>query len=311
MRTKFRGVSTREVLLFQGPQGWAEWSPFTEYEDVEAAIWLRAAIDFAFEEQPSLVRTSVGINATLPAVSPEVIETTLAPFGDFATVKIKVAERGQSIEQDIERVSTVHGIYPNAKLRLDANGGYSVDSAKELIDTLLERCIAVEYLEQPVGSLADLAEVRRYANARGLRVAADESIRKASDPLEVSRVGAADIAVIKVAPQGGVLAALEICAQSGLPVVVSSALETSVGISMGLHLAGALPALDFDCGLGTVALLSEDVCAEPMIPVGGQLPVKRVTPDESQLLKLAASPERTRWWLERLSRCGEILQNAN
>jgi O-succinylbenzoate synthase len=311
MRTKFRGVSTREVLLFEGPQGWAEWSPFTEYEDAEAAIWLRAAIDFAFEEQPSLLRTSVGINATLPAVAPEAIETTLAPFGDFATVKIKVAERGQSLEQDIERVSAVHRIYQHAKLRLDANGGYGVDSAKELIDTLLEIGIAVEYLEQPVASLADLAEVRRYANARGIRVAADESIRKASDPLEVSRVGAADIAVIKVAPLGGVSAALDICKQSGLPVVVSSALETSVGISMGLHLAGALPALDFDCGLGTVALLSEDVCAEPLIPISGKLPVKRVTPDESQLLKLAANPERTAWWLERLRRCGDILQTDN
>ena len=307
MRTPFRGVTSREVLLFEGSHGWAEWSPFLEYEDAEAAVWLRAALDFGFTVAPKLNRMRIGINATLPAVSPEAIAATLAPFGEFSTVKIKVAEKGQSLEADFARVTEVNRLYPHAKLRLDANGGYGLNQAHALIEHLAPFAKQLDYFEQPVATLADLAKIREFAQRRGIKVAADESIRKATDPLEVSRLGAADIAVIKAAPLGGIHAALEICQDLSLPVVISSALETSVGISMGLHLAGALPELSYDCGLGTVALLTSDVCENPLVPVDGSLTVQRVAPTKERLTALAAPAQRRAWWLNRLQNCASLL----
>jgi O-succinylbenzoate synthase len=307
MRTRFRGVSTREALLFEGPNGWAEWSPFTEYADEEAAVWLAAAIEFAFGAEPALVRTEIGINATLPAVSPAEVAGALEPFGKFRTVKIKVAEPGQSIEDDLARVAEVRRLYPDARIRLDANGGYEVEQAVTLGNALAESGAPIDYLEQPVKTIGELAEVRLKLKHLGILVAADESVRKVSDPLAVAHAGAADILVIKAAPLGGISRALSVIREAALPAVISSGLETSVGISMGLHLAGALPRLEHDCGLGTVALLVDDVCDEPLIPVAGMLPVKRVVPSAAKLDSLAASAERTKWWLERLVRCHKLL----
>jgi O-succinylbenzoate synthase len=231
MRTRFRGVSTREALLFEGPNGWAEWSPFTEYADEEAAVWLAAAIEFAFGAEPALVRTEIGINATLPAVSPAEVAGALEPFGKFRTVKIKVAEPGQSIEDDLARVAEVRRLYPDARIRLDANGGYEVEQAVTLGNALAESGAPIDYLEQPVKTIGELAEVRLKLKHLGILVAADESVRKVSDPLAVAHAGAADILVIKAAPLGGISRALSVIREAALPAVISSGLETSVAVS--------------------------------------------------------------------------------
>ncbi len=305
LRTKFRGVTQREALLFEGPNGWAEWNPFTEYSDTEAKLWLDAAVEFAFGELPALQRTRIGINATLAAVAPEAVEKALAPFGEFRTVKIKVAESGQDLNQDLQRVIKVWQTYPEARIRLDANGGYSVDQAIAIAGMMLENGITLDYFEQPCATVPELIELReklvRYSDQ--VKIAADESVRKASDPLAVARAGAADILVLKAAPLGGINRALEISNEAGLPVVISSAIDTSVGISMGLHLAAALPNLEYDCGLGTAAMLIGDVSREPLIAKDGYLDVRRVEVDADRLQVFAAEDHRCDWWFDRLERC--------
>lgn len=305
LRTKFRGVTQREALLFEGPNGWAEWNPFIEYSDTEAKLWLDAAIEYAFGELPALERTRIGINATLAAVAPEAVEKALAPFGAFRTVKIKVAESGQDLNQDLQRVIKVWQTYPEARIRLDANGGYSVDQAIAIAGMMLENGITLDYFEQPCATVPELIQLReklvRYSDQ--VRIAADESVRKASDPLAVARAGAADILVLKAAPLGGINRALEISKEAGLPVVVSSAIDTSVGISMGLHLAAALPELEYDCGLGTAAMLIGDVTREPLIAKDGYLDVRRVEVDADRLQVFTAEDHRCDWWLDRLERC--------
>ena len=307
MRTRFRGVMQREALLFEGPNGWAEWSPFLEYSDDESAVWLTAAVDFAYGDLPPMVRSRIGVNATLPAVGAELVESVLAPFGDFRTVKIKVAEPGQKMADDLARVRAVVAAYPGVRIRLDANGGYSIAGAMQLAHRLSHAGIELDYFEQPVATVEELTELKPHLNKLGYKQAADESVRKAADPLAVARAGAADLLVIKAAPLGGVRRALEIVAEAGLPAVVSSALDTSVGISMGLHLAAALPQLDYDCGLGTVALLTDDVTDQPLIPTNGYLESGRASVSQAKLDKLAAPSERTEWWLARLERCLELL----
>jgi O-succinylbenzoate synthase len=307
LKTKFRGVLVREALLFQGPMGWAEWSPFLEYQDTEAAVWLAAAIEFASDELPPLYRDRIAINATLPAVSPDQVAEVLAQFGSFDTVKIKVAEAGQNLNHDLQRIFKVRQLFPKARIRLDANGGFDVRTAAMLAFTMVENGVPLDYFEQPCATVAELAQLKKQLKNVAVKIAADESVRKAQDPLAVAQAGAADILVIKAAPLGGISRASQIVHQAGLPAVISSALETSVGISMGLHLASALPDLPFACGLGTVALLASDVVAEPLVAIDGFLPVKRVTPDPAKLDQLAATTERTQWWLERLERCYQLL----
>jgi O-succinylbenzoate synthase len=307
MRVKFRGVTHREVVLFEGSHGWTEWSPFLEYDDQEAAVWLRAALEFGFTPPPRLIRSAIYINATLAAVSPDRVEEQLTAFGSFRTVKIKVAEPGQSLEEDLARVRRVRELHPQAAIRLDANGGYDVATAIEVAKQLALESIDLEYFEQPVKTIDELAAVRSKLARIGVRVAADESVRKVSDPLEVAQANAADVLVIKAQPLGGIRSALEITNRAKLPVTVSSALETSVGISMGLHLAAALEVESFDAGLGTVALLAEDVCDEPFIAENSMLYVNRAVPSEAKLAKLAADSERVDWWQERLKRCIELV----
>ena len=206
LRTRFRGVTEREALLFEGPNGWTEWSPFVEYEDDEAAVWLSAAVDFAFGELPPMQRTRIGINATLPAVTPDAVEKTLTPFGEFRTVKIKVAEKGQSLQDDIDRISRVATLWPDVKIRLDANGGFEVDQAMQLIRFMIENGIKLDYFEQPCATIAELADLRvtLFRQSLPVLIDADESVRKSSDPLAVAQAGAADILVLKAAPLGGI-----------------------------------------------------------------------------------------------------------
>lgn len=299
LATSFRGLNERELLIFEGPQGWAEWSPFVEYEPVEASVWLSSAIDFAFREQPNPIRTRIPINATLPAVGPSDVESVLARFGDFETVKVKVGEAGQNILDDIARLIRVRIAYPGAKIRIDANGVFTVDQALALIDALDNAHIELEYFEQPCKTIGELAELRVRLAGR-VKIAADESVRKASDPLAVAQAGAADLLVLKAAPLGGVARALAIASEAGLPAVVSSALDSSLGISQGLHLAAALPELDYACGLGTVSLFEADLTEDSLKPERGYLDLKRISPSQKLLDKHRAEPEVAEWWLDRL-----------
>ncbi|MEY4639256.1 MAG: hypothetical protein RLY13_254 [Actinomycetota bacterium] len=307
LHTKFRGLTQREALLFEGPYGWAEWSPFIEYPDEEAAVWLQAAIEFAFAPPAKTLREHISVNATLPAVAPAEVASVLERFGKFDTVKIKVAEPGQSIDDDLARISAAVEFAPLANIRLDANGGYSVEQAVQLAHELAEELFEIEYLEQPVATIAEMAEVRLKLKTFGLKIAADESVRKVSDPIAVAHAGAADILVLKAAPLGGITRALQISREAALPVVVSSALETSVGISMGAHLAASLPQLNFDCGLATASLLAADVTEQPLLPVDGKIDVRRVEVSNELLQKHAANQERSEWWLARLERCFKLI----
>ena len=308
MLTKFRGLSHREVLIFKGTKRWAEFSPFIEYSDQEASTWLAAAVSFANQDLPKLHRDTVGVNATLPAVSPDQVEAVLSKFGEFSTVKIKVAETGQTLIDDIARVLKVTSSYPDIRIRLDANGNFSPEQALELLAQIpLDR---LDYFEQPCASINELVELRRAIKHLHLQVliAADESIRKASDPIEVAERHAADIVMLKVQPLGGIERSLEIARQTGLRTVVSSALETSIGLSQGAYLAAALPELYFDCGLGTLSLMESDITLDPLKPVAGRITPREIEPDAALLQKYQVSPERTKWWLERLERCLDLLE---
>ena len=300
MRTKFRGLTTREVLLFEGPNGWAEWSPFTEYEDEEASIWLKAAIEWAFGHIPKTDVKTIKVNATLPAVKD--VRTALAPFGKFEVVKIKVAEPGQALQDDLDRIHQVREHYPDARIRLDANGNWDIETSLKIAKTIHQENIPLEYLEQPVRTIAEMAELKLKLQEFNIKIAADESVRKVSDPLAVAQANAADILVLKVAPLGGINNALAIAKEAGLPVVVSSALETSVGISMGAHLAALLQS-EYASGLATAALLESDVTDEPMIPVNGEIPVGRVLVNNCSTEDSLASSEQSKIWTNRLSQC--------
>jgi O-succinylbenzoate synthase len=296
MRVRFRGITVREVALIDGPVGWGEFGAFLEYQPAEAAHWLASAVEAAYAPPPKTHRTRIPINATVPAVDASQVPEVLARFPGARTAKVKVAEPGQSLADDVARVNAVRALVPT--VRVDANGGWSVDEAVQAAAALTADA-PLEYLEQPCATVAELAELRRRVD---VPIAADESIRKADDPLHVVRAGAADVAVLKVAPLGGVAAMLDIASQIDIPVVVSSALDSAVGIARGLLAAAALPTLSHACGLGTGGLFDEDI-AQPTVPVDGFLPVAPVTPDPARLQALAAPQDRRQWWIDRITAC--------
>jgi len=297
MRVRFRGITTRELVLIDGPAAWGEFGAFLEYGDAEAAHWLAAAVDSAYRTPPPPRRMRIDVNATVPAVDAAEVPGILARFPGARTAKVKVAESGQTLDDDVARVDAVRALVPT--VRVDANGAWTVDQAVAAAAALGP----LEYLEQPCATVEELAELRRRVD---VPIAADESIRKAGDPLAVVRAGAADVAVLKVAPLGGISAMLKIAAQIDIPVVVSSALDSAVGIAVGLAAAAALPNLDHACGLGTGRLFAEDV-AEPVAPVDGYLPVGPVIPDPARLQALAAAPQRRQWWIDRIRACYPLL----
>ena len=297
MRVRFRGITTRELALIDGPHGWGEFGAFLEYGHAEAAHWLAAALDSAYRMPPPPLRTRIDVNATVPAVPAAQVPEIVARFPGARTAKVKVAEPGQTLDDDVARVEAVRSLVPT--VRVDANGAWTVAQAVDAAKALG----SLEYIEQPCATVGELAQVRRQVD---VPVAADESIRKADDPLAVVRAGAADIAVLKVAPLGGVSALLTIAEQIDIPVVVSSALDSAVGIGVGLNAASALPRLDHACGLGTGRLFVEDV-AEPLEANDGYLPVGPVTPDPARLQALAAAPDRRQWWIDRVKACYPLM----
>lgn len=311
MRERFRGLTVRETALLHGPAGWSEFAAFTEYPDAEAAHWLAAAVEWAWTAQPAPpLRDAVPVNATVPSVSPAEVPAVLARFPGCTTAKVKVAQPGQTLEDDVARVAAVRSAMgPAARIRVDANGAWSVPEAERA--TLALRPYGLDYIEQPCASVPELAALRRRLAGSGLRIAADESVRRAEDPLAVARAGAADVLVVKAAPLGGVRRALAIVAEAGLPATVSSALESSVGLAAGVALAAALPAgADGTipaAGLGTAALFAADIVSPALLPREGALPARRTEPDPALLERWAAAPERTAWWRARIERCAELL----
>jgi len=301
MRTRFRGIDVREGVLLEGDAGWGEFCPFLEYDDRVAAAWLATAIEASATGWPTPVRDVVPVNCTVPAVGPERAREIAATSG-CTTAKVKVADHPNSLGEDVERLAAVRdGLGPDGFVRCDANGLWQVDEAVTAIRELDRAAGGLQYVEQPCRTIEELAAVRKRVD---VPIAADESIRQAEDPLHVAVAEAADIAVLKCAPLGGVRRALDVAEAAGLPCVVSSALETSVGLAAELALAGALPQLDYACGLGTIDLLAGDVVADSFVPVGGMLPVPRrpPAPDVALLKRFAADDARAEWWRERLER---------
>ncbi len=301
LTTRFRGIGQREVALIQGPAGWGEFAPFLEYGPQESARWLAAAVEAAWLAWPAPLRATVPVNAIIPAVPVERAVELLRQSGGCRTAKVKVAEPGQSFDEDLARVAAVRSALdeegPGGRLRVDANGGWSVPEATTALTELA--AFDLEYAEQPCATLAEQAALRRLVD---VPLAADEGVRKAADPQHVPYLReAADLVVLKVAPLGGVRPALALAASYGLPAVVSSALDTSVGLAAGVALAAALPTLEHACGLGSGRLLAADVVRDRLLPQGGELPVVRPEPDASLLLQHQATADRIAWWASRLS----------
>jgi O-succinylbenzoate synthase len=306
MRTRFRGITERQGMVWRGAAGWGEWSPFLDYAGTELVPWLRAAEEAAERGWPAPLRTEIAVNSTVPAVGPEEAYA-IARAAGCRTAKVKVAERGQSLVEDAARLEAVRdALGPGGRIRIDANGGWSVDEATRAIRQLVY--FDLQYAEQPCTTVEELADLRRRLARAGLDVpiAADESIRRAEDPFEVAKQEAADIAVLKVQPLGGVRACLQIAERIGLPVVVSSALETSIGIRAGLALAAALPELPYACGLNTIALLADDLVADPLLAVDGVIRLRDPVVEESASEKHRPDHQVQQFWQARLVQTQEL-----
>ena len=295
LRTRFRGIDVREGVLVHGRAGWGEFSPFWDYGPAESRRWWAAAVEAACDGWPAPVRCTVPVNVTVPAVDPARAHAIVTTSG-CRTAKVKVAEPGQAVAEDRARLEAVRdALGPSGAIRVDANGAWDVGTAAARLAEY-DRAVGLEYAEQPCPTLADLAALRRRVD---VPIAVDEGVRRAADPRRVQLREAADVVVLKVQPLGGVRAALEVAAAHGLPCVVSSALESSVGIAAGVALAAALPDLPFACGLATVALLAGDVSSAPLLPVDGELPVRRPEPD--RLGAVAADDGTAARWADRLA----------
>lgn len=298
LTTSFRGLSRRRAVLWEGPAGWTEWSPFEEYDDQEAGRWLLAAVEAATRPPPPPVRDEVEVNVIVPAMAPDAAAHRVRESG-CGTAKVKVAHRGDTLDDDVARVAAVReALGPTGRLRVDANTAWSHAGALEALTELSQ--FDLEYAEQPVEGVEGLRRLRHELDRRGVVVplAADESIRRSRDPLLVRDV--VDVAILKVQPLGGTTRCLELADQLAMPVVVSSALETSVGLRAGVALAASLPALSMACGLQTGTLFVRDVTTRPLVPVDGRIRVRDVPVDA--LEQVRATDDVTNWWTQRLQR---------
>ena len=299
LRHRFRDVVYREVVLIEGQTGWGEFSPFPEYPPNVAARWLVAALEAADGTWPAASKTSIHVNVTVPAVPAEAAFQIVEEAG-CTTAKVKVAQWGQSFDDDVARVEAVRrALGPSGHLRLDANGAWSVGEAAVKLGEL--SAFAIEYCEQPVAGLDEMAKLRRQVD---VPLAVDEPVRSGATPEQLR--AAADVLVLKAQPMGGVAPSIRLAEQVGLPVVVSSALETSIGLAAGLALAAALPDLPYACGLATALLLAEDVVEDSLIPVGGEIAVRRPVPDPAIMHRLR-SPDSDQM-LERLKAAADLLK---
>ena len=301
MRVKFRGITTREAVLFEGPAGWGEFAPFPEYPPAEAAAWLAAGIESAFVGLPRPGCGQVPLNGTVPAVAPDRVAAVVGRFPGCETFKIKVAEQGGCLADDVARVNRVRRLRPGAAIRVDANRGWSIDQAVKAARVLGE----VEYIEQPCRSVAELKELKHRLAGLPVKVAiaADESVRRADDPLAVIAAGAVDAVVLKAAPLGGVRRLVAVAGHAvdaGMSVTVASALDTAVGMTSGLVAASLVPGVRRAAGLGTGRLFAADV-ADGRQPVNGRMAVQAVAPDPRRLDRLAAPADRCNRWRTHLA----------
>ena len=293
MKTKFRGVTVREVALFKGEHGWGEFSPFLEYDDQECAPWLTCAIEAATAPKPHLFRTHIAVNGTIPAINNQSdLERIVHSFPGVKTFKVKV---GTDVSEDLQRIQNVRNLSPHAAIRIDVNGLWSVDEAEMFINSVGE----VEYVEQPCATIEELRELKKRVD---VKIVGDEVLRKADDPFKVDLSGAIDYLMLKVQPLGGIKRAHKLAEHHNLPVVVSSALESAVGINYGLILAASFEDMSFDCGLGTGSLLANDVAQLPI--VDGKIQISDVNP---VLDGLDVSADRFEWWKNRIMRTAELL----
>jgi len=294
MKTNFRGVTVREVALIQGEYGWGEFSPFLEYDDAESAPWLACAIEAATQPKPKLFRTEVTVNGTIPALNDrEELERVVNSFPGVTTFKVKV---GSNASEDIARINVLRSLRPNAKLRIDANGLLSVEQAVSLLQLVGD----IEYIEQPCATVEELRELKKRVD---VKIVGDEVLRKAKDPFAIDLSGAVDYLMLKVQPLGGIKRAHQLAQHHKLPVVVSSALESAVGINYGLTLAASFEDMNFDCGLGTGSLLAKNVAQLPI--VDGKIQISDVVPN---LEGLDVSADRYEWWKNRIMRTAELLK---
>jgi O-succinylbenzoate synthase len=316
LMTPFRGITTREMMIFDAPDGVAEWSPFGEYDDEESSTWLRGTLEHGWGRAqtptPQNPAATIGVNGTLPALPASEVQSFLATLGAVRTLKIKVAGPGSSLESDAARVRVAREFLgPTGRIRLDANGAWTLDEAEHAIRAM--ESLDIDYVEQPVESLADLAELRRRVTRLGIQIAADESIRRWSDVHQVIESKACDIVVVKVAPLGGItrtLGIVEAATHAGLEVVVSSAVESSVGIYQGALLWQILLetyGTALDAGLGTVSFFESDVVMHPLLAHDGKLTIATPVLDHAALETYAMAPERAVWWRDRLRRCRDLV----
>jgi len=294
MKTNFRGISVREVALFKGPHGWGEFSPFLEYDDAEAAPWLACAIEAATTPKPQLYRSSVAINGTIPALNdPQDLKTIVDSFPGVNAFKVKV---GTNLGEDLARVNVIRQLQPHAKIRIDVNGLWNVDQAEHFLTSVGE----IEYVEQPCATVDELRELKSRTS---VKIVGDEILRKAPNPFEIDLSGAIDFLMLKVQPLGGIESAHALAKHHNLPVVVSSALESAVGINYGLMLAASFEEMNFDCGLGTGSLLAADVAHLPIVE--GKIEISKFEP---QLDGLDVASDRFEWWKNRIMRTAELLK---
>jgi O-succinylbenzoate synthase len=300
MKTNFRGINVREVALFKGEYGWGEFSPFLEYDDAEAANWLASAIEAATTPKPKLFRTSVAVNGTIPATNDKkVVDDLVASYPGVKTYKVKV---GDNLSEDIVRLARIRSLGRKVNIRIDVNGLWSVEQALTNLYAFYENVGPFEYVEQPCATLDELRELKSKIRIP-LKIAVDEVIRKSADPFSLELQGAADIVMLKVQPLGGIKRAHAIAEHHNLPVVVSSALESAVGINYGLTLAASFEEMSFDCGLGTGSLLAQDVAHLPITDG-----IMQISEFEPQLDGLDVAPDRYEWWKNRIMRTAELLK---
>jgi O-succinylbenzoate synthase len=294
MKTKFRGITVREVALIKGPHGWGEFSPFLEYDDAESAPWLASAIEAATTPKPKLYRTSVAINGTIPALNePADLKRVVDSFPGVSSFKVKV---GNDLAEDLARVNVIRNLQPQAKIRIDVNGLWSVGQAEAFLSAVGD----IEYVEQPCATIEELRELKSRTS---VKIVGDEVLRKAADPFAIDFTGAIDYLMLKVQPLGGIKRAHALAEHHNLPVVVSSALESAIGINYGLTLAASFETMNFNCGLGTGSLLAADVAQLPI--VDGKI---EITEFEPELAGLDVASDRFEWWKNRIMRTAELLQ---
>ena len=294
MKTNFRGISDREVALIKGSHGWGEFSPFLEYDDAESAPWLASAIEAATTPQPKLYRTSVAVNGTIPALNdPDDLARIVDSFPGVNTFKVKV---GNNLVEDLARIKVIRQLRPQANIRIDVNGLWNVGQAEEFLASVGQ----IEYVEQPCATIEELRELK---SRTPVKIVGDEILRKAPNPFEIDLTGAIDYLMLKVQPLGGIKRAHAIAEHHKLPIVVSSALESAVGIKHGLTLAASFEEMNFDCGLGTGSLLAADVAHLPI--VDGKIEISEFEP---QLDGLDVAPDRFDWWKNRIMRTVELLK---